>query len=459
MKKIVTTFLLTLFFTSVVPAQNELNFEFDYARFNYDSSSVYLEFYYELNPKNMQIIATDKGSLTEAMVHIEMKNTETNSFFINKDWRIQNIINPAEHDSNSKSLAGMLGFVVPSGKYILQVLARDSKNPNLNKKINETLFITPFKKDIFSVSDIEIANNIKKENADPQSIFYKNTLEIIPNPEMLYTHNSPVLFYYAELYNLKLENEKKDFSLQKLLYNSAGVPVYKSTKNIKQSNDAVVEYGIVNLLKYPSDSYNFVLSLIDPTTNKAFISSKRFYIFNPNVVDTSKTFQLNTGVIGSEFGIFTLDECDKMFSEAKYIATKQEIYQYKTLDSLNAKREFLYNFWLKRDPTPGTTINEFKEDYLKRVAFANKNFSLLKKDGYLTDRGRVVLLYGEPDQRDFYPSDAGLKPYEVWFYNQIEGGVNFYFGDVTGFGNFELLHSTKRDEVKDENWMRRISSQ
>jgi GWxTD domain-containing protein len=131
----------------------------------------------------------------------------------------------------------------------------------------------------------------------------------------------------------------------------------------------------------------------------------------------------------------------------------------KSLDSLKAKREFLYDFWRNRDADPSTPQNEYKEEYMKRVAYANKNFTSMLREGFLTDRGRVTLLYGEPDQRDFYPSDSEVKPYEIWFYNEIEGGISFIFGDVTGFGNYELLHSTKRGEVKDENWMRRISGQ
>lgn len=80
------------------------------------------------------------------------------------------------------------------------------------------------------------------------------------------------------------------------------------------------------------------------------------------------------------------------------------------------------------------------------------------REGYQTDRGRVYLIYGEPDQRDFFSSERSTKPYEVWFYNSIENGVYFYFGDVTGFGNFELLHSTKRGEVRDDTWQRRLGT-
>lgn len=452
---------LIFFFVSIVIAQNqkELVFDFDYARFNYDTTAVFLEIYYTLNSANMQAVQTDQGLLIEAIVHIEMKNFGSGAYFIKKDWKIQNLINPDEPDSIRKTLTGVFGFIVPGGKYALQVVARDSQNPNMTKTINETILLQPYRHDKFCISEIELASYIKKENADPKSLFYKNTLEVIPNPVMFYSHKSPVLFFYTELYNLKLENEKTNFTLQRLLYNSSGTPVYRNTKNIKQSKDAVVEVGVINLLKYPTDSYNLVLSLIDPVTNQAFVSSKRFYLYNPGIVDsTSKSVKVDGGVLGSEFGIYSSEECDKMFLQVQYIAAKQEIEQYKKLSSLDAKREFLYNFWKVRDTNPATTRNEFKEDYMRRVAIAEEKFSSLKKEGYLTDRGRVILLYGEPDQKDYYPSEPDLKPYEIWFYNQIQGGVSFIFGDVTGFGNYQLLHSTKREEIKDENWKQRLST-
>ncbi len=457
MKKIFAVICFVFSLAADISAQNELNFEFDYARFNYDSSSVYLEFYYELNSKNMQVTPSEKGGLIEAVVHLELKNLATNEYSINKDWKIQGIVSTTEKEN--ETINDVMGFVVPEGKYSLLFTVHDTKNPNLKKTINENVVIQPIKKDKFSISDIELARHIKKDDADQKSLFYKNSLEIIPNPTMVYSHLSPAMFFYTELYNLLLPDDKASFSFQKMLYNSSGQSLYKSTKTIKQQKEAVVEYGVVNLSKYPTDSYYFELSLVDPITKQAFVSTKRFYLYNPNIVDTNKTAYLNTGVISSEFGLYNIDECNKNFSHAKYIATQKEIDQFKKLDSLNAKREFLFNFWKIRDDNPATPQNEFKEEYEKRVAYANKNFTRMNKEGYLTDRGRIVLLYGEPDQKDYFPSEPNLKPYEVWFYNQIEGGVSFYFGDVTGFGNYELLHSTKRDELHDENWMRRISTQ
>lgn len=443
---------------TVIQAQTELGFEFDYARFKYDTNSVYMEFYYELNPTGMSIQSTNLGELSEAIVHIEMKNIDVDTFFINKDWKISHFAKN-QNEEQLKSYTGVIGFVVPKGNYSLLVNAYDSRNPSFHKTIREKILVSPFKDDKYSISDIQIATNIKKDGVDTNSIFYKNTLEVIPNPSMICTDKMPVLFYYAELYNLKLENPDANFKLHKILFNSVGTKVYEQVRTIKQSPNSFVEIGAINLSKYPTDSYNLVLSLVDSKTNQAYVSAKRFYFYNTKFADTLSKNIVNRGMLGSEFAIYDNNECDKMFSQIKYIATQKEIDQYKKLDSLNAKREFLYNFWKQRDPDPSTPVNEFKEDYMKRVEYANKNFGLYTKEGYLTDRGRVYLMYGEPDQRDFYPSESNMKPYEVWFYNQIEGGVTFIFGDVTGFGNYELLHSTKRGEVKDEYWQRRLTTQ
>lgn len=450
MKKFVILFVLIA--SQIIYAQTKLEFELDYARFNFDSTSVFMEFYYELSPVNMQKINSNGKVTSEAIVHFEIQNTDSKEFFVNKNYKIVNEVS----DSLQKNLSGVLGFVIPKGNYSLLVKAYDANNLKLEKVINENFIVQPFKTDKFMMSDIELATRIKKDAQDTKSIFYKNTLEVFPNASMLYTEQSPVLFFYAELYNLKLEDPTISFILKRDLLNSAGVMVQRSEKQIKQASNSVVEVGILNLSKLPSDSYSLALSLIDPKTNQAFISSKRFYLYNPTVVDSVKRGPTNMNVMNSEFGVFSVEDCDIMFKQIKYIASRTELNTYGKLDSLKAKREFLFNFWNARNPDQGSSRNEYKEQYMKRVAYANQNFKSMGRDGYLTDRGRVLLIYGEPDQKDMYPNEPNLKPYEVWFYNEIEGGVTFFFGDITGFGKYDLLHSTKRGEIEDSNWQSRI---
>ena len=458
MKKIFVVAALLLFMVSNFYAQKQLRFDLDYARFNFDSSSVYTELYYELNVDGMQVLSQNNKMTVEAIVQISIKNVAADTFWVNKKWRLEQAVNPNDTSKSNNSLVGVLGFQIPKGVYTLTVEATDARNPVLKKVITEKLVIEPYTNDRPYISDIELSRNIKNDGVDQNSLFYKNTLEVTPNPTIVYEANSPVLFFYAELYNLKLEDPKTEFLLQKTVYNSRGNAVYTMNKSAKQSKNAVVEIGTINLSKLPTDTYDFNLSLVDPVTKKAFVSKKRFFLFNPKVKESSTASLANSSVLGSEFAVMTIEECDELFAEVKYISTQGESERYERLDSLKAKQEFLFNFWKNRDSDPETPKNEFKEDYMRRVTYANEHYRLNTRPGYLTDRGRILLIYGEPDTKDYFPNESNLKPHEIWFYNQIEGGVTFIFGDPTGFGNYELLNSTKRGEYRDENWQQRLKT-
>jgi hypothetical protein len=95
-----------------------------------------------------------------------------------------------------------------------------------------------------------------------------------------------------------------------------------------------------------------------------------------------------------------------------------------------------------------------KQEYLKRVAYANSHFNILGRQGYLTDRGRVYVVYGTPDDYDRHPNEPEYRPYEIWTFNQIQGGVIFVFVQRSSGGDYELVHSTHRNELRDENWAR-----
>ena len=213
--------------------------------------------------------------------------------------------------------------------------------------------------------------------------------------------------------------------------------------------------SLLNLSKYPSDTYNLILSVIDTLTSDAVFSSKRFYLYNPGVEDTFTEKLADMGYLESEYSVITESECDDQFKKSYYVMSGEQKDEYEKLTSIEAKRKYLYNFWRSQDLNPTTTKNEFKELYFERIDYTNKNFKSKYKDGFLTDRGRVYILYGPPDNIDYSYSDMELKPHETWFYNSIEAGVQFIFGNITGF-NYELVHSTKRGEVNDEGWRQRL---
>ena len=107
---------------------------------------------------------------------------------------------------------------------------------------------------------------------------------------------------------------------------------------------------------------------------------------------------------------------------------------------------------------PPSAQNMSYRDFVKRVDESNKRFGNSFRAGWKTDRGRVLIMYGEPSEIDRYPNQEDTKPYEIWRYNDIEGGVIFVFADLTGYNNYELVNSTKRGEVRDDNWQNRIAT-
>jgi len=151
-------------------------------------------------------------------------------------------------------------------------------------------------------------------------------------------------------------------------------------------------------------------------------------------------------------------ELDKEYEQSRYTATKNEIEQYKKLTGIEAKRKAMFDFWMNRDEDRTTPQNEVKQEYFKRVSVANSQYKTGFREGWKTDRGRVYIMYGPPDEVERHANELDVKPYEVWYYNSIQGGVQFIFGDRTGFSDYILLHSTHRNELRDDNWRRQIEA-
>ncbi len=117
----------------------------------------------------------------------------------------------------------------------------------------------------------------------------------------------------------------------------------------------------------------------------------------------------------------------------------------------------MFNFWEARNNDPSQGKNQNYLDYVARVNKSNTRYAAMGKDGWKTDRGRIYIMYGEPSEIERYPNQPETRPYEIWNYYDIEGGVYFIFGDITGFSDYQLIHSTKRGELRDEYWPRRIT--
>jgi len=128
--------------------------------------------------------------------------------------------------------------------------------------------------------------------------------------------------------------------------------------------------------------------------------------------------------------------------DVTYIITAAERDAFNQLQSNEEREKFIDQFWLRRDPTPGTVENEFKEEHYRRMSYASRFASQLGTPGWKTDRGRIYITFGPPDEIDSHPAgSAGKPPYEDWRYRFIEGignDVSMEFVDTELNGEFHM---------------------
>ncbi len=144
---------------------------------------------------------------------------------------------------------------------------------------------------------------------------------------------------------------------------------------------------------------------------------------------------------------------DWLEKDVTYIITDEERKAFKKLATDDERERFIEEFWRRRDPDPDTDENEFKEEYYERIAYANEHFSS-GIPGWKSDRGRIWIMYGKPDERETHPMGGQYErepyegggstttyPFEKWFYRYIAGvgsGVEIEFVDPTGSGEYRI---------------------
>jgi len=136
-----------------------------------------------------------------------------------------------------------------------------------------------------------------------------------------------------------------------------------------------------------------------------------------------------------------------------YIITDEERKAFKNLQTDEERESFVEQFWLRRDPTPDTEENEFKEEHYRRIAYANDHYAS-GIPGWKTDRGRIYIVYGPPDEIESHPAggtyerpmeegggETSTYPFEDWRYRYIEGignNVIIEFVDTTMSGEYHM---------------------
>jgi len=141
--------------------------------------------------------------------------------------------------------------------------------------------------------------------------------------------------------------------------------------------------------------------------------------------------------------------------DVAYIISDEERTTWKRFQTDEEREQFIEQFWLRRDPTPDTAENEYKEEHYRRIAYANERFAS-GIPGWKSDRGRIYIAYGPPDEREEHPTGGTYNrpmeegggtttvfPFEKWRYRYIENvgngtDINIEFVDPSMTGEYHM---------------------
>lgn len=435
-----------------------LRIDFDHARFVGNDSVVYVEVYYAI-PENRITYKQTNGRILGG-VNMDIQVAKGDDRVAEKSWTVPHELADTTQLALGRNLAGVTAFGLTPGEYTCFLRASDFHSLDRADTHSFPLHVVGFPSTVEALSDLELSTSIRQIEPDTSNVFYKNTLEVIPSASGVFGSAVPVLFYYVEAYNLK-QAGLSTYNTRTLVTDAAGNEVYRQEREKQRTHSSSVEVGSVNLRKFSGGTYTLVFQLYDSTRSSIASVSKKFFVYKPTAQTEVASVRSAGDFLGSEFGVMTEEELDQDFACAKYVATRLDVERYDGLTQvtderqrLDSKKAFLYQFWQVRDADTLTARNEFRLEYLRRVKYASEKYSYMNRPGWKTDRGRIYIVYGPPEDVERFPNEQDRMPYEIWSYYSLEGGVIFAFVDRTGFGDLYLAHSTHRSEIHDEDWMR-----
>ncbi len=254
--------------------------------------------------------------------------------------------------------------------------------------------------DVMIVSKMEEVNGMKK---------------ITPEPSRnVSTLDTFFLFFFV--YNNSMIRET---DLECRILNSSNEQVYKTNINKELSFGGDIQNQMI--ISVSSSSINLGNYTVELKVTSAGQSTSSTSFFTNEIMDFP----------------FSLKEIDKLIDQLQYISKDDELKFIRAGKTDAEKQKRFIEFWLKKDPSPNTKRNEIMIEYYKRIQYANKNYTTMWREGWITDMGMVYIIFGLPGNIDRHPYEMDTKPYEVWDYYDINR--QFIFVDNSGFGDYRLV--------------------
>jgi GWxTD domain-containing protein len=407
-------------------------FHADYVSFISDSAGKSaLEVYYQVFTSKLLYIHQQNEYMAHYSVGVVIKKSRKQVTAAEKEEYIREISLDRTTGEKDFVINSFL-FYLPPGKYELNISLHDLNSDDLIPLKTE-ISIPDYKLKMPIFSSVEYARKVDSLPADsiaadslytktPRNFAKQNWL-VIPSCSRQYGDDATELNFYYEYYrNLPMKDSIK------IVYE-----IYNSKNNVAVSdstplflNDTPAMLGKLPLGHLKPGPYDLKLTAFGRDRKK--------------LAESKSTFS----VVWSALALVQND-FETAIDQLKYVAKNDQIE--KLQKASKEDRIKLWNeFWKAKDPTPNTDENEVKDEYYRRIAYANQHYAILGKEGWKSDFGMVYIIYGEPDEIERHQVERESRPYEIWYYYNPRR--TFIFVDSHGYGEYLLQYPYDGDVTK-----------
>lgn len=346
-----------------------------------------------------------------------------------------------------------------TGKYEVELQINNAEvEGEVPVNLTEQVTVPNYSTDL-SISSIELVSGFRPAEADKATALTKSGFDITPYVIDFYPATVDTLSFYAEIYHSEKAAAGKPYLLQYAIYHAEKKYVISNTAAIMKMEPEEVTPLLhsISIAQVPSGNY-FLAVEIRNQENKTLT-------FKTISFQRSKTVVADNSTIGADdidlnytfVSRFTTPELLYHIRSLRPVSNPEEVIfidnmiRVKQPDSTRLRR-FLYNYWTEKNSAD--PLSAFL-DYQKQLEIVQSAFKTQIDYGFQTDRGRVYLKYGPPNDRTVSEHESNAAPYEIWTYYHLGTQTNvkfiFYQPDLVS-NRYRLLHSDARNEIQNPNW-------
>ena len=415
MRNFLFCFLIFFIFSNLF--SDQLPVSVDMNRFLDDSSDTIFEINYELPYNTLSFKKTASGFKSGLKVEYSFSQDST---IVDEGDFVNTLIFPNQEMSRSAKLfRDKFSVTLPRSIYTLQITFTDINSLSTSDWSGEMIILP---RNSF-LSDLEFSSGIVADTTNYLEKFHRADLLFFVNSTHIFTKGTlDTLFLYYELgnksYPVGTLNEKID-----IVRASDTIQVVTNPRNCNGLKVPIIQK--VDISKFEEGYYKIYLEATDPISDMVCRKEDYFSIKKKNI---------------GNYRLFV--DIEDEITLLKYFLPSNKIKIWKEL-SYEGKLRFIDRFWQTNDTDTITNRNEYYELIKKRIEYSNKNFSHFT-DGWHTDRGRVYIKHGKPD--DILSGDTEIKTkyaqkkYEIWKYRTYDN-YTYLFLDFQTNQNYQLIYS------------------